>query len=357
MYISLKKKLKFIGIALCSVLVGCQSTEPTSSPITSTELVSPSSDETYKVLHIMSYHRGWEWTESQFQGFQNALSDLNVEYEVLALDAKNHSDPVWLTEKGNEFKDFIETWEPDLVYTSDDEAQEYVAKYYNNSDLPFVFSTVNNAPEDYGFDTASNVTGIYEIEHFTSTIDLLTNIVPDIQKIAVIYDDSPIWKLVHERLLSLTSQMPELEFEFLEPIYTYKDYQNTLLDLQDDVDAICQVGIFNFKDEAGNNVPFQEVLQWTEANSTLPDCSFWFNRVENGTLCSVAISGFEQGYAAGLLAKEILVNGTSPSDLHQTPALKGQPAINIKRAQKLGLAINSNLLLSSSVITDYEWEK
>lgn len=363
MHTTISKKMKLLGIGLCSFLIGCQSTSMPSDSLLTAENIStisteaPTSDESYKILHVMSYHRGWEWTETQLEGFQSALSDLNIEYEIIALDAKNHSDAEWLNSEGAKARDFIETWQPDLVYTSDDEAQEYVATYYNNTELPFVFSTVNQSPEYYGFDKAKNVTGIYEIEHFSSTIDLLTNIVPDTKKIAVIYDESPIWKLVHQRLLSITAEITDLEFEFLDPIYTYKEYQEILLDLQDDVDAICQIGVFNFKDEQGNNVSFEEVLKWTEANSTLPDCSFWFNRVENGILCSVAISGYEQGYAAGLLAKEILVNDISPSELAHQPALKGQPSINLKRAKKLGLEIDSSILLSSTVLNTYDWEE
>jgi hypothetical protein len=34
---------------------------------------------------------------------------------------------------GGEAKKFIDTWQPDLVYTSDDMVQELVAKYYVNS--------------------------------------------------------------------------------------------------------------------------------------------------------------------------------------------------------------------------------
>lgn len=357
MYINMNKNVKLLCLGLCSLLIGCQSTSTSTSEVTTTNQTSPLTDETYKIVHVMSYHDDWEWTQSQLSGFKAALSDLNIEYEVFALDAKNHSDEEWLTQKGAEARAIIDTWQPDLVYTSDDEAQEYVATYYTDTDLPFVFSTVNESPEVYGFHTAKNVTGIYEIEHFKSTIDLLTNMVPNVKKIAVIYDSSPIWNLVRERMKEITKEMPELEFDFLDPIDTYKAYQDTIINLQDDVDAICQVGVFNFKDDSGNNVPFEQVLKWTEANSNLPDCSFWFNRVENGILCSVAISGYEQGYAAGQLAKEILVNNVSPSELEQQPALKGQPSINLKRAKKLGIEVDSSILLSSTVLTNYDWEE
>ena len=49
----------------------------------------------FKILHIMSYHSPWEWTDSQFQGFKDALRDLDIEYKVIQMDAKRHSSEQW----------------------------------------------------------------------------------------------------------------------------------------------------------------------------------------------------------------------------------------------------------------------
>ena len=39
----------------------------------------------FKILHIMSYHSTWEWTDNQFNGFKEALTDLNIEYKVFQM--------------------------------------------------------------------------------------------------------------------------------------------------------------------------------------------------------------------------------------------------------------------------------
>ncbi len=46
----------------------------------------------FKILHIMSYHLPWKWTEEQLAGFKEALGDLDVEYKVIQMDTKRHSD-------------------------------------------------------------------------------------------------------------------------------------------------------------------------------------------------------------------------------------------------------------------------
>jgi hypothetical protein len=39
----------------------------------------------FKVLHVMSYHSPWEWTDEQFRGFRDALQGLDIEYRVLQM--------------------------------------------------------------------------------------------------------------------------------------------------------------------------------------------------------------------------------------------------------------------------------
>ncbi|MDO9532713.1 MAG: hypothetical protein Q7O12_11380, partial [Deltaproteobacteria bacterium] len=42
----------------------------------------------WKILHIMSYHSPWKWTDGQLEGFKAALRGLNIEYKVFQLDMK-----------------------------------------------------------------------------------------------------------------------------------------------------------------------------------------------------------------------------------------------------------------------------
>ena len=57
----------------------------------------------------------------------------------------------------------IETWHPDVVIVSDDNAAKYVIQqYFRDASTPFVFSGVNWTVREYGF-PYSNVTGIVEV--------------------------------------------------------------------------------------------------------------------------------------------------------------------------------------------------
>lgn len=353
--------MKKISCVLCGIvailLFGACTSNVTLSETETQISQEPQSQEQYNVLHIMSYHEGWEWTEMQLQGFKDALEGCDVEYTVKAMDCKNHADEEYRNAKAEELRKYIDENEPDLVYVSDDEAMQYLVSSYKNSEIPFVFSCVNKDMKEYGLDGADNVTGVLEVEHFGSSFELIQEIVPDIKDVIIIYDRAEMWNNVKQRMLDKVDDYPDVNFIFLDPIMTFEEYQQTILDYNGKVDALCLVGVFNYADENGDSVFYQDVLKWTEENSTIPDFSFWIDRIDNSTLCSVAISGYEQGYTAGEMARKILVDKVSPGDIEITHTAKGSVAINTKRAERLGLEVDADLLLGAEVYSKYQWEE
>jgi ABC-type uncharacterized transport system substrate-binding protein len=311
----------------------------------------------WRVLHIMSYHLPWEWTETQFQGFKAALHDLDIGYKVFQMDTKRRSTEEWKQAVGKQARQFIETWKPDLVYTNDDDAQEYVARHYVNTSIPFVFSGVNADPRKYGFVGSANVTGVVEHEHFVESVALLKGIVPHVRKIAVILDESPMWDPVVQRMRMRLPELPGISVISWDVIKTFGQYKQRMKELQSQADTVALIGIFTFKGENGNNVPYQEVLRWTAENSRLPDFSFWKDRISHGTLCAVSVSGYEQGLAAGKIARGILAEGRSPESYPMKPSVRGEPLVSLARANALGIKIKTNVLLTANVMTKFIWEK
>ncbi len=310
----------------------------------------------FKILHIMSYHSPWKWTDDQFNGFKYALKGMSIQYKVFQMDSKRNTFEDRLQKASREAIEIIDTWQPDLVYANDDIAQARIVSHYVNKETPFVFSGVNANPIKYGFLGSSNVTGIMEQEHFIETVNLLKEIVPNVKKVAVIFDNDSTWEGVCERMLTKLPQISGIQVISWDLIKTFDNYKMRIKELQTEADAIALLGIFTFKDAFGKNIPYTEVLRWTAENSNLPDFSFWKDRISYGTLCAVTVSGYNQGFEAGKLARRILLNGESPNALTMRPSLKGEPAISLARAKKLGIRIRSRLLLSAEVITDFKWD-
>lgn len=311
----------------------------------------------FRILHVMSYHSPWRWTDGQLEGFKQALEGVPIEVQVFQLDTKKNSTPVAKEAVARKARALIDSWKPDLLYTTDDDAQELVARHYVTSKLPIVFSGVNADPSVYGFHNAANVTGVLEREHFAESVKLLRSIVPGARRIAVVLDDAKMWDPVVARMRAATAGQNDFEIVAMDTINTWDDYKKRVMAYQDQADAIALIGIFNFKDDKGQNVPYQEVLKWTAAHSKLPDLSFWIDRVAHGTLASVTVSEREQGLAAGKLARAVLSENKMPGSLPIRATIKGTPVVSLARANALGLKVRSSVLLSSEVMPRYEWER
>jgi ABC-type uncharacterized transport system substrate-binding protein len=326
-------------------------------PILSFSADQTKPDRTFRIFHIMSFDSPWRWTDGQLAGFKEGLGQISAEYKVFQMDTKRHSSPGAKERKGQEARALIESWKPDLVYTSDDDALEYVTRHYLNSPLPFVFSGVNKDPQTHGIHNARNVTGVLEYEHFVESVKLLQALAPKAKRLALISDQAPHWPPVIDRIRSSLGQLPGTTLTVVDRVTSFEMFKTKMAHYPRIADAVLFLGIFNFVDQDGKNVPYQEVQKWTVQNSRLPDISFWIDRVHYGVLASVTVSEREQGLAAGRLARAILVEGRSPSSLPIRPTVKGHPAINLVRARQLGIQVKSSLLLSSEVVTDFEWER
>ena len=330
------------------------------APASPTAAASPTAPpvKRWKVLHVMSYHTPWEWCDEQHRGFQDALAGLAVEYKVHPMDARRRGTPEWKVTAGKQARDLIDSWKPDLVYATDDEAQAYATRYYVDTDVPVVFAALNADPRQYGFVGSRNVTGVLEHEHFVETVRLLRRIAPEVRRVAVIVDDDPIWTGVIARMREQAArQLPDLELTQWEVVHSFTEYKLRVTELQTQVDALGLLGVEGFKDEQGASVACQDVLRWTAENSRLPDFGFWKERVQCGTLCAVQVSPYEQGLAAGRIARGILAERRSPTSFAMQPTAKGQPAVSLARARQLGLDLPGDLPPDVERIERYQWEQ
>ncbi len=119
-------------------------------------------DSLPRCLYISSYHSGYAWSDGVEEG---VLSVLKAKCDVrqLDMDTKRKRSKADIQSAVKESIELIESFRPDVVITSDDNAAKYlIVPHYMNSAIPFVFSGINWTVEEYGF-PVSNVTGIVEV--------------------------------------------------------------------------------------------------------------------------------------------------------------------------------------------------
>lgn len=311
----------------------------------------------YKILEINSYGSDWIWIEEQHEGFLQGLHDPTAEIRSIDLDTKN-KDAQGVRAMVEQAVRLIDEWKPDLLFVTDDPAQNEITSRYLGGTVPIVYSGVNADPADYGFDTAPNVTGVLEREHFTATLALLRKLVPaEPRRLAIVIDDDPTWIGVVARIKEALEADPSVEVvSWLQPA-SFEEFTREMTALQSQVDAVGMIGVFRFTEEDGTFADYDTVLRWTAEHSRLPDFSFWDTRVERGTLCAVTVSGVEQGRIAGAMARRILHDRVSPAEIPPVHSAKGVPMISLARARSLGIPIEVGVLLNARVLPRYFWER
>ena len=293
-----------------------------------------------KVLLIFSYHPEYSWVVEETRGAEDILKDKGVEIEKFYMDTKRNTTAEWKQEMADAAVKRIEETRPDVVVVFDDNACELVAKRYIGKDIPFVFGGMNAEPEDYGF-PARNITGVIERTDPGATINLLKRLVPGVEQLAIIADDSPTSQGFFERLKETT-----LPVEISE-LYATDDFDAWKAKVREFQTSLDAIGIYTYHTIKGEgnqeSLPPEEVLGWTLDNSKLPDFTFFDFAVRDGILCGVTMSGYEQGKAAAEIVIRIL-NGEKPADIPiQCP--QGETAfINENRAKELNIEIPQDLL-------------
>ena len=288
-----------------------------------------------KVLLIFSYHAEYTWHAEEARGAEEVLQREGIAYETLYLDTKRQTSVEWKEQIASEAREKIDDYDPSLVIAFDDNACALVAAHYVGESLPFVFCGVNADPSEYGF-PAENVTGVLERPDFTGSVELLRQLVPDAERVAVVLDASPSAIGFAEGIEALSLPVEIAEIHLTDD---FDDWQTKVLELQSTVDAI---GLFTYhtikRSGETESMPAEEVLQWTLENSTLPEFAPLDLVVEGGALCGVALSGYEQGATAAEIGVRILA-GEKPSDIPIATPRATRSLVNASRATQLGIEI------------------
>ena len=265
-----------------------------------------------RLLILHSYYKDYSWVRDQNEGMQRILKD-KVSYIVKEhyLDTKRKPYPEYMERAGREARELIERWKADLIIACDDDAQELVGKYFvNDPKIKIVFTGIQGNYAKYGYDTANNVTGLIEkvaVNGIKETLmELNKNREVKLTKIFHLSDKSNYSQFVRKEITFFNWQPFELvnsaEYK------TFEDWKNAVKKANDEADILLITNYHTIRRSAEDKsiVPSQEIIEWTEANSSLPGIGAWGFYVEDGGMLAVAVSPYEQGETAAQIAVNIL---------------------------------------------------
>jgi len=312
-----------------------------------------------RILHIDSYHEEWEWSLGQITGFKSYFNEINQDIilEEFYMDTKRNNSEAKKIQSSAEAIELIEKFNPDLIYATDDNAQEYVTSKFIDSDIPIVYSGVNAKIEDYGLENVRNIAGVLERYDVSGLVDFIHELYPDVSRFAVISDNASTGRRNMEYIKEVAGDI-DAEFIAFDHVSNYEEYKAKVLDYQNSADVIILLGIATFisEDNGGENIPLGDVVEWTVKNSDIPEFSFRNHYVEAGILGAVGNSGEDNGLLAAKLAEDILIKGITPIELEAVPTKYSIQVINLARAKTLELEIQDAIVINSEVHWEFPWE-
>ena len=300
------------------------------------------STHTKKVLYVASYDLMDNWGRQIKAGIESVFeSRHNVELKAITMETRGMtlSDTETIKKAALEAKMVIDSWKPDLVIASDDNASRYlIVPYFKDSDLPFVFCGVNADPPSYGF-PAKNVTGMIEVQLVDQLVKFLSPYAKG-RRIVSVRGDTMTNRVENEFFEKQIGAHITVYF-----VDNISDWKTRFVQLQDEVDMLLLGDIDSVKinDESPG-----DVADFMVEHTKIPT-GRWDEEYKVDALITIANTPRELGEYAGRTALKIL-DGTSPLDIPIVPNRKGKIFLNMKLAKKMGIIFPMELIESAQLI-------
>ncbi len=265
-----------------------------------------------RLLILHSYALDYSWVTGQNEGMQRVLKNQNT-YLIKEhyLDTKNKPYPDYMERAGKEARNLINRWKPNVIIACDDDAQKLVGQFFvDDPNIKIVFTGIQGDFAKYGYENASNVTGIFEkvsVEGIKQTlIELNKNQGIKIEKIFHLSDTSNYSRFVKKEITSFDWQ--PLSLVNSAEYKTFEDWKQQIKRANQEADILLITNYHTLRrsPEDKSIVTPQEIIEWTENNSSIPGISSWGFYVEDGGMLAVGVSPYEQGEIAAKIAVNIL---------------------------------------------------
>lgn len=306
-----------------------------------------------KLFYVNSYHKGFQWSDDIEKGLLKALeihknpdesyntSGSLVDIKVFRMDSKRNKSPEYIKEVAQQAREIIETWKPDIVVASDDNASKYlIMPYYKNSPIPFVFCGLNWDASVYGFPTR-NITGMIEVGPIRETVEMLVPYAKG-NRIGLIGAND----LSNEKEIAHIQSFFALKKEDIKLVTDLEEWKLEYLALQKKVDIVILLhptGIEGW--DPG------KAQDYVMKNTTIPTGGVSDDYIDLALLGNVKIAE-EQGWWAGQTALKIL-QGASPNDIPVTENKETKLFLNMKLAKKMGIYFPIEVIQQATFVEEY----
>lgn len=289
-----------------------------------------------KILWVDSYNKGYEWSDEIQEGIVNILKD-DVELKIQRMDTKQNQSEEYLAQAALDAKSAIESFNPDAVIVSDDNAFKYIVmEHYKGAELPFVYCGLNWDSSVYGA-PYSNTAGMIEVTPIALLIEEMKKYSKG-DKIGFLSIDTITARKEAENYKKVLGKELTEEYSL-----SFAEWKQDFIGIQKKVDMLI---LYN---NAGvNDWDDAEARQWAEKNTVIITGAVmdWMAPFAAITLDH---SGIEQGEYAAKTALRIL-NGENPSDIPEEQNKQSQLTLQMEISNNLGIVFDLDMLQKADKI-------
>lgn len=303
-----------------------------------------------KILFVNSYHKGYRWSDDIEKGLMKALNiksrgsvgfdggGSNIDFKIFRMNTKLQNQQKQIVQAALEAKQLIDSWQPDVVVSSDDNAAKFLIKpYYLDSSMPIVFCGVNYDASVYNL-PSENTTGMVEVEHIPETVTLLGQYAGG-DRIGYIGAND----MSNRKSLIFHKKMLGIEYVDGSLVSTFEEWKKEYIRLQNTVDMLIVLNPVGIQDWSP-----EQVEKFLLEHTLIPSGAVGDSEVRYSLLGNVKIAE-EQGWWAGKTALQIL-HGAVPSSIPVTRNKTSKLYINMPIANNLGIKFPLSLLEQATII-------
>lgn len=292
-----------------------------------------------RCLLVMSYHQGYEWNDGIERGATSVLEN-KCETKLFYMDTKRNKTRAFAEKKALEARALIESFKPDVVIASDDNASLYLVKpYYKDADLPFVFCGLNWTTEPYGY-PYRNATGMVEVSPVRPLIGVIKQTVKEPRDGTFLVEDTYTAHKNFDRIKQIYADNGlHLKGIFVK---TMKEWEQQYKDAQKS-DFLVLGGNAGI-DDWNTHRAYQIVFNHTHIFSVTA-----IDWMTSFAMVSMTKIPEEQGEWAADVALAI-INGAAPSSIPIVPNRKWNTHINTSMLEKANIPVLAGHVDTGNII-------
>jgi ABC-type uncharacterized transport system substrate-binding protein len=298
-----------------------------------------------KVLLVDSYHLGYDWSDGVVEGVEEVLKETAAELRIFRMDTKRNQSEAFKRQAALQAKALIESFQPDVVIASDDNASKYLIQpNYRDTSLPIVFCGVNWDASVYGYPYA-NATGMVEVELIEPLVAQLGQLAKGdrIGFLAIGGTTSEKDNAYHSKILGKP-------YDKTYYVMTYQEWKERFVQLQDEVDFLI---IGNPQGLSGWDE--NDFVHFAARHTRIPTGAT-IHWVKKFTLMGYMRVPQEQGRWASKAALKIL-RGTPVSEIPMAQNRQGKLTINMRLAKRLGVTFDPAVFKRAEILNPYPGKK